>query len=74
MRHRQKWFLGTLELDVCITGNVNLASERYAGNSCIAVLHGTYPGLFEYYSSSLPRNIDLIFSIHSRMLVLHDND
>jgi hypothetical protein len=34
MRHRQKWFLGTLELDGCITGNVNLASERYAGNSC----------------------------------------
>jgi hypothetical protein len=51
MRHRQKWFLGTLELDGCITGNVNLASERYAANCAIAMLHRTYPGLFEYYSS-----------------------
>jgi hypothetical protein len=38
MRHRQKWFLGTLELDGCITGNVNLASERYAGNPCHRVV------------------------------------
>jgi hypothetical protein len=54
MRHRQKWFLGTLELDVCITGNVNLASERYAGSLC-------HRGV----TRNVPRAIRILFQLTS---------